>query len=399
MAALLMSDRANADRVAVEIQECNNIWIDVLPPDVNESFENFTVVWEWKIRFGLWAIKNLWDAWIDAIIAERKENWKFKDITDFISRLNYTHLNKKNFEALILSWALDNLWERNSLHDSMMEMIEYSKDKSKEQDSWQMDLFWMMMEWWWENVSEFKLKKVKAATIEERLEWERELLWLFVSQHPLAWLENYINARAYDLSKLTEKEMKADKTKSFAGLIIWLRILRTKKWEDFAVCMLETPQWTFECAFFPKTYAKIKNKIAESKSFLVKWKAKLRNDSIQIVWDELIKLNIEELRRHASEQNILWEDRHFHQKEVEIPVIHHQWRKTWEIKVPYSATESHMAKLKEMLLANPWEWENETTVTVILPWWKEIEFPKSVNANGKLRADVIEMFKKKGEEL
>ena len=403
MAALLMSDRSNMDRVTIEIQECNQIWIDVLPPDVNESFENFTVVWETNIRFGLSAIKNLWDNWIEAILESRNKDWKFTDITDFISRLNYTHLNKKNFEALILSWSLDCLWERNALHDSMLEMIEFSKAKWKEKDSGQMDLFWMMMDaWveeWWEDVSKFKLREVKPADIETRLDWERELLWLFVSQHPLAWLEPYITARAYNLEKLTEKELKSDKLKSFAGLITWLRIIRTKKWEDFSVFNFETPQWNFEAVFFPKSHAKIKNRIAESKSFLIKWKLKERNWWLQIVWEELIKLKIEDLRKHAAEQNILWDNRHFQQKEVVIPLLDTNKPKEWTIKIPYSATESHMAKLKEMLLANPWKEEWWTMVTVILPWWKEIEFPKKVDANWKLRSDVLGIFRTNSKEL
>ena len=255
----------------------------------------------------------------------------------------------------------------------------------------------MMWDLWWENlwdnnVSEFKLKDVKPADIETRLDWEKEFLWLFVSQHPLAWLENYINARAYNLENLTEKELKSDNLKSFAGLISWLRIIRTKKWEDFSVFELETPQWTFEAVFFPKTHAKIKNRIKEWRSFLLKWKLKIRNWWIQITWEELIKLNIEELRNHAKEQNILWNNRHFYQKEVIIPVLYEEWKKEWVIKIPYSATEKHMAKLKEMLLANLREGEWATFVKVILPWWKEIEFPKTVNANGKLRSDVLEML-------
>ena len=403
MTALFKSDASNADRIAVEIWECTKIWIDVLPPDINESNKDFTVVWEWKIRFWLSSIKNLWDNWIEAIISEREKNGKYTDITDFISRLDYTHLNKKNFEAMVFSWATDCLWERNSLADSMLEMIEFSKAKWKEKESWQMDLFWMMTsswhEEWWEDVSKFKLKKVKPADIETRLDWEREYLWLFVSQHPLAWLENYISARAYNLENLTEKELKSDKLKSFAGLITWLRIIRTKKWEDFSVFDFETPQWNFEAVFFPKSHAKIKNRIAEWKSFLIKWKLKQRNWWLQIVWEELIKLNIEELRKHAEEQNVLWKNRHFNQKEVKIPLLDSEWKKEWIIKVPYSATESHMKKLKEMLLANLREGDWWTVVTVILPQWKEVEFPKKVDANGKLRSDVLEMFRKNSVEL
>ena len=252
---------------------------------------------------------------------------------------------------------------------------------------------------WWEDVSKFKLKKVKPADIETRLDWEREYLWLFVSQHPLAWLENYISARAYNLENLTEKELKSDKLKSFAGLITWLRIIRTKKWEDFSVFDFETPQWNFEAVFFPKSHAKIKNRIAEWKSFLIKWKLKQRNWWLQIVWEELIKLNIEELRKHAEEQNVLWKNRHFNQKEVKIPLLDSEWKKEWIIKVPYSATESHMKKLKEMLLANLREGDWWTVVTVILPQWKEVEFPKKVDANGKLRSDVLEMFRKNSVEL
>src|SRR5574343_868265 len=118
MAALLTSDQGNSDRIAIEAEECRQMGIEVLPPDVNESFSTFTVVAESlktgrpRLRFGLLAVKGLGEHIVKVIIKERKDNGKFADLEEFLRRVNDKDLNKRSLEAMIKSGCLDCFGER-----------------------------------------------------------------------------------------------------------------------------------------------------------------------------------------------------------------------------------------------------------------------------------------------
>jgi DNA polymerase-3 subunit alpha len=150
MAALLTSDQGNIDRAAIETEECRQMKIEVLPPDINESFANFTVVnipqdnnkSKEAIRFGLSAIKNVGDNIIEVIVKARKEGGeKFKNIEDFIGRVQDKDLNKKSMESLIKCGAMDDLGERNSLLENLEQILSYAKEKQKSKDNGQSSLF------------------------------------------------------------------------------------------------------------------------------------------------------------------------------------------------------------------------------------------------------------------
>ena len=398
MTWLLTSDNWNNDRIAIEISECTQMGIDVLPPDVNESFYEFTYVGEGKIRFWLSAIKNLWDAAIEFIIEKRgKDNVHFKDVDDFLMKIDYKHLNKKNIEALISSGALDSMCERNSALQSVEGLIAYAKEKQQSESSGQVDLF-SSMGWsgglW--DTSTFQFKKVEPLSIEKKLDLEKEFLGLFVSQHPLAWLEVFINKRAFDLSLLNIEEFEKSKKYKFCWLISDLRIIRTKKWDYFSSFKLETPQVIIETVCFPANFKKCKNNINDGKVVLIDGWLKIRNWNLQLVVDTVTKIDIEKLRNQAKEDWILWENTHLKTENIIIPLLEEGWmekREEWEIKIPYFANHDDLENLKNILISNPWD----TKVEIALPNWKRIKPKKWVELSDNLKARVIKLWNDRTE--
>ncbi len=393
MTGLLTSDNWNNDRIAIEIDECMQMWIDVLPPDINESYFEFTYVWEWKIRFWLSAIKNLWDAAIEAIIEDRwPENIAYKDIDDLLSRIDVKFLNKKNIEALISSWALDSMCERSEALASVEEMTAYAKEKQKSKISWQIDLF-SMAGWWSENwnISKFQFKKAKVMTIEHKLELEKEFLWLFVSMHPLAWLEEYINKRSFDLDLLDLEELEKQNKYKMCWLISDLRLIRTKKWDNFAWFKFETPQWKIDSVCFPKHFESCKRNIKDGRVVLIEWSFKIRNWDLQLIAESVTSIELEKIRDQAKEEWVLWDNIHLKLIKKQIPVLQDGWmdkENIWEIKIPYFANHDDLQTLKDILVANPWEGK----VEIILPNWKRIKPKKCVTCSDEVKAKVIRLW-------
>jgi len=181
MAAALTSEKIDVERIAVLINECKKMKIEVLPPNINESLKNFTVVpKENKIRFGLLAIKNVGENVIDVIVQEIKNNGPFKTIEDFVQRINSKNLNKKSLESLIKAGAFDEFAERNKLLHNLERLLEWSRESQKSRMNGQKGLFDGG-----NFSSNIKLEQAVPATNFEKLTWEKELLGLYVTSHPL----------------------------------------------------------------------------------------------------------------------------------------------------------------------------------------------------------------------
>ena len=180
MSSLLTSERADTERVGFLIKECNKMGLEVLPPDINESFRHFSVVPQKnKIRFGLLAIKNVGENIAETIVEERKRNGRYESIDDFINRITSKDLNKKSLENLIKAGAFDAMEERNKLLFNMEKLLELNKENHKNNNG-QKGLF--------DGISinhKVKLENAPPATKNELIFWEKDLLGLFVSHNPL----------------------------------------------------------------------------------------------------------------------------------------------------------------------------------------------------------------------
>jgi len=222
MASLLTSEKNDIERIAVLIENCKKMRIEVLPPNINESLKNFTVVPnENKIRFGLLAIKNVGENVIDAIVEEIKNNGPFKNIENFVQRINSKNLNKKSMESLIRAGAFDEFSERQQLLYNLERLLEWSRENQKNKINGQKGLFEKT------NFNEhIKLAPTKPATNFEKLTWEKELLGLYVSSHPLEDFRDILSKKTISLNKI--KSAFSDQKVLVGGIISNIKKIITK---------------------------------------------------------------------------------------------------------------------------------------------------------------------------
>lgn len=226
MAALLTSDQNDTDRIAIEVREAREIGIEVLQPDVNESFESFAVIRGddgiERIRFGLQAIKNVGSVCAEEIVKERKRGGKFKTLEDFMERVQTKDLNKKSVEALTKVGALDALSERKQLLESIDTIIRHGKQAATIAETHTQSLFGSMP------LSKPKIHLVPATPAPklQKLAWEKELLGLYITGHPADDYRHYFAATTTPLAELEKREN--DSRVRLGGIITAVRRVITK---------------------------------------------------------------------------------------------------------------------------------------------------------------------------
>ena len=279
MAAVMTAESGDMETVVEAIEECRMLGIEVLPPDVNESLANFTVIDETHIRFGLNAIKNLGSDVIEAIIKTRKESGKFAGIEDLVSRISIRNFNKKSWEALVKSGALDSMGERGNLLGNTEVILEFARANNKEANSNQTSLFG--------NIPaaqiKLKLRDAAPATKKERLAWEKELLGLYVTSHPMDEYAIRLKDITVPISKLSETRGKV----TIGGVITKVQRIITKKGDQMAFCDVEDKTGTVEVLFFPTTYAKLKDMLIEEKIYLFEGKASDKDGIPKFLADDI----------------------------------------------------------------------------------------------------------------
>jgi len=252
MAALMTSNYDNTDKISLEIAECKRMGVNVLPPDVNESFLEFGVVPEsGNIRFGLAAIKNVGTGAIDAIVEARQAGEPFSSIEDFAKRVSTQECNRKVWEALIKSGAMDSFGERSQLLHNLDVVTSYASKAQKNALSGQIDIFGSMGAG--DSLPALKLElPTQIAPAREQLAWERELLGLYLSRHPLDDFEGYLADTTVPISAITlAHEGRAAKV---GGMITTVRKITTKKGDMMAFVGLEDKASSLELIVFPRAY-------------------------------------------------------------------------------------------------------------------------------------------------
>lgn len=261
MASLLTSDYGNLDRIAIEIAECRTMGLEVLAPDINESFSTFTVVYDSlevreekesnKVRFGLNAIRNLGENIVREIIRERKAGGPYKNFEDFLTRIKVKDLNKKSLEALIKSGALDRFGERNALLQNTEKILHFIKNVHEEAGTKQASLFGMLAAQ--SVLPHLVLDSAEPATEKQRLAWEKEFLGLYLSSHPLQELEGVLKDE--DIISLGELgkflAQYREKTVKVVGVIANVKKVITKKGDSMVFVRLEDTIASFEAIVFP----------------------------------------------------------------------------------------------------------------------------------------------------
>ncbi|PIW91754.1 MAG: DNA polymerase III subunit alpha, partial [Candidatus Nealsonbacteria bacterium CG_4_8_14_3_um_filter_39_7] len=202
-ASLLTSERNDTERIGFLISEAKSMGIEVLPPDINESLQNFTVVPPKQIRFGLLAIKNVGENIMETVIQERKSSGPYNSVFDFVDRVSARSkdLNKKSLESLIKAGAFEKFGERGQLLHNVERLLEYGRENKKMKSNGQKSLFGTM-ESEKKNNTEFRLDKIEPISEHEKLKWEKELLGLFVTAHPLDGFQDILLKYTTPLSKI-----------------------------------------------------------------------------------------------------------------------------------------------------------------------------------------------------
>ena len=302
MAALMTSDMRWTDRLAIEMSECKKMGLNVLGPDINQSFGDFAIVGgENTIRFGLSGIKNMGKSLVEEIvIPERDENGPFKSVCDFAKRVDSTKFNKKSWEAAIKTGAFDSFGcSRSDLLFNLETIQAYGAKIQKDADSGQTDLFGMMG-----SAGEVPEPEIKPAPAQhpekEQLMWERDLMGLYLSAHPLDKYDTYFEETTHPISLI-----KADndgKVAIVAGIITSVRSILTKKGDKMAFVKLENKTGEVEFIVFPKVFAECGAKLEVDNVVRVSGKingkdrdgrvtseVKLLADSVELVTDEMLE--------------------------------------------------------------------------------------------------------------
>ncbi len=252
MTALLAAEGSDVEKIAFFVDETRAMGMEILPPEVNESFENFTMVGEKKIRFGLGSVKNVGSHIVQAVIDARKSGGKFASLADFANRVQHKDFNKKSLESLIKCGALDALGERNQLLANLDMILEYNRESQKTKAGGQTDLFSLTPQ---VEVASLKLRAEEPATKQERLAWEKELLGLYISEHPMAeYMEKLKTNRVLPLKNLTA-ELR-NQIVSVGGIVSGVQKITTKSGEPMLFVKLEDVSARTEVLVFPKVLAR-----------------------------------------------------------------------------------------------------------------------------------------------
>ncbi len=282
MSAVLTADSGDTEKIAEIIHECDRMGIEVLPPNINESFADFSVVpGTDTIRFGLTTIKNFGAGITDTIVTDRKKNGPFKSLTDFLTRIHDRNLNKKSVEALIMVGALDEFGERGQLLANIDNILSYNKEHVTGVEMGQDSLFAGVES----SVNDLILAPAPDATMAEKLLWERDLLGVYVSGHPLDAFEAELKKRG-DL-KLIKEDGRNGIPVVTAGMVDGVRELLTKKGDRMAFVRLVSKTDAIEMVLFPETYQASKELLTPGTCVAVKGKLNIRNDEPSILVDRM----------------------------------------------------------------------------------------------------------------
>ncbi|MBI4133747.1 DNA polymerase III subunit alpha [Candidatus Uhrbacteria bacterium] len=286
MTAVLTAESGDLPTVAEVVAACRRAGIEVMPPDVNESRATFTYIDDTHIRFGLLAIKNLGEDVVASIIRERDTAGTFADLTDFIRRVSSQSFNRKSLEALIRSGAMDRFGEREMLLRNIETLLAYRRDAQREIENGQGSLFGGAG-----GTSPFRLREAPPASRRTLLLWEKELLGLYVSEHPFTEFAQVLGDRVVSLgvSAVTGSRVRV------AGIITNLREITTKSGEAMCFARIEDTNGSVEVVVFPRVLRDSREYWRTDSCVIVTGVANDRNGSTSIVCELVWPLTTENM--------------------------------------------------------------------------------------------------------
>jgi DNA polymerase III subunit alpha len=292
MAALLTSVRDDKDKSAIYLAECRRMGIKVLPPCVNSSDAEFTPTGG-DIRFGLTAIRNVGSNVVTSVVATRREKGAFEDFGDFLRKVDATVCNKRTIEALIKGGAFDSLGHpRRGLMNIFEPAVDAVLDTKRAEAIGQFDLFGSLGATG--PADDVFAVRVPPGEWDKKvlLQFEREMLGLYVSDHPLFGLEHILSAAADMTIAAVHAESSAEpQTVTLSGIVSSVNRRVTKAGAPWAQVVLEDLEGSIEVMFFPTSYAQVALLIAEDAIVAIKGRTDAREDTVKLIGSDLTLLD------------------------------------------------------------------------------------------------------------
>ncbi len=281
MAALLQSVKDDKDRSAIYLAECRRMGIKVLPPDVNESDGMFTPVGD-DIRYGLGAIRNVGDNVVRGIVEGRDESGKASDFNEFLSNVPLVVCNKRVIESLIKAGAFDSMGHaRRALMECYEQKVDEVIDLKRNQANGQDDLFGDAGEG--DALISSPIPEVEEWDKRVRLAFEREMLGLYVSDHPLLGLEHVLLAnRDHSIGAVIAEDGPRDITTTIAGMITAVTRKQTKNGDLWAIVTVEDLEASVEVLLFPKAYQLVAMQLATDTIVRIKGRVVGKDDGVEV---------------------------------------------------------------------------------------------------------------------
>ena len=281
MAALLTSVRDDKDKSAQYLNECRRMGIKVLPPDVNESFADYTPIHN-DIRFGLAAIRNVGENVVASIAKNRDQKGRYTSFLDFLAKVDVVVCNKKTIESLIKAGAFDSLGHtRKGLMAIYLEAIDSVMETKRAESIGQFDLFGSVETAETQGISvEIPKEEWEKSLL---LTYEREMLGLYVSDHPLLGVEHVLRAATdRSISTITDESVAHDQIVTIAGLITTIQRKVTKQGASWAIVTIEDLEGSIDVRFFSNTYSQTAMNLAEDRIVVVRGRVDKREEVAQI---------------------------------------------------------------------------------------------------------------------
>lgn len=284
MSAVLTAESGDVEKIAEIIAECKRMKIPILPPDVNESRVGFTVIKNYEgagkdaIRFGLLTIKNFGENIARTIRDERDRSGEYKSLAEFLMRIKDKNLNRKSLESLIKCGALDKLGERGVLLSNIDDLLKFNKESQVDAD--QNSLFGLMSDK--STVPTLRIKESEPAKMSDKLAWEKELLGLYVSGHPLETYKEKLTARELTIKEIKET-MREGMMVIVYGVLEEAKPILTKGGDKMVFARLGDETGSIEGVVFPKTLKLFEQVFMPDACIAIKGRLSMRNSVHSII--------------------------------------------------------------------------------------------------------------------
>lgn len=391
MAALMTAESDDLDKVGEAVAECEQMGIKVLPPDVNQSFATFTVVDDHTLRFGLNAIKNVGAHIVEFVIEERKKNGRFAEVADFLKRITDKDLNKKSLESLIKSGSLDSLSGRHTLYQNLEKLLSFARGAHEADRRRQSSLFAEG-----EGGGASLVLEPAAEDADLTLGWEKELLGLYLSGHPLNKYERALAASPFKIGQI-----KTAGAAEIVALVRETKEITTKKGDLMAFAKVEDLTGALEIIVFPIIYAQTRSFWTADKLLRLKGSIEERNNSWQMVCQSVQEAESPPLtprQRDTAEPGRNSAPRalgaNITSRQLTPPPSGARAGKeqdeeaALEIRMPAGASQQKFVQLKEIL----YNFQGSTPVILLVNGQKKIRLPIKVDVSGELKKNLAELI-------